>query len=374
MAASRPDKIQKRVWTRKKIIAASIIGVAVIAAIIFAIIVMVNGLERVRPIKSTELEAMVVGECAGYEVKYEELRYVTLICRAELDSKLGRYDTLDEATKALYRSELEAQVFAKLEENYVVLSLAEEYGINTDSWKIAKEVQASIEEFVAENCNDSVDEYKSALASQNMTDSLFRLVYKADLVESMLLDKLVEDGDRIIYSVDDIDSVVEFTEYVVESGDYVRTIHVYYPKTSEYVDVSDSLERAEKLAAELAAESDDEARYSIIFSAIGEAPFVPGISIMNDGIYFTHGQMGEAYENAAFSLDYFGTSSVVESADGYFVIMRLEPEIDAVRKKVNVLLAQYQYAVLYSLENEQRAKIEFVPNEYCGQISLIDIE
>lgn len=379
MAENRSDKQikkreQKKAWTKKKIIAVSILGTSVVAAIIFAIIVIVNGLGRVRPIKSTEQEATVVGSVAGYEVRYEELRYITLACKAELENELGKYEQLDSAAKTEYENELKERVLARLEENYAVLSLAEEYGIKTDSLKVQREVQSIIEKFVAENCGDSVNTYKSELAARNMTDSLFRLVYKVDYIEELLLEKLIEDGDKIIYSADDPDSVVAFTEYVVNSGEYARTIHVFYPKTSQYVDTSNSRERAEAIAKELLAESDANERYSLMCSAIGAAPFVPGISMTNDGVYFTYNQMGEAYESATFALEYFGTSGVVETADGYFVIMRLEPELDAVRKRVNDLLRQYQYAVLYSLENQQKDKIEFIPNEYFESISLIDVK
>ncbi len=378
MAASKTHKKTKEnkkiKWTKKKIIAMSIIGAAVVAAIIFAIIVIVNGLGRVRPIKSSEQEATVVGECAGFDVRYEELRYVTIVCRAELDRELGAYGTLDSAVQAAYEKELEERVLQKLEENYAVLSLAESMGIKTDSFSLDREVQKSIEQFVNEHCNDSVEEYKTALASMNMTDSLLRFVYKVDIVEGQILDKLIEDGDRIRYSVDEPESVVDFTEYVVDSGDYARTIHAYYPKKSQYIDATESLEDAKATAAALMAESNDEARYSLMCSAIGSAPFVPGISLTNDGVYFTHGQMGDAYESAAFSLDFFGTSGVVETVDGYFVIMRLEPELEGARKRVNELLAQYQYSVLYSLENEQKDNIEFVPNEYFASIRLIDIK
>ena len=373
MPSKKIKKSEKKPWTKKKTIAVSILGTAVVAAIIFAIIVIANGLGRVRPIKSTEQEATVVGSVAGYEVRYEELRFITLACRAELDSELGKYESLNDAEKTKYENELEARVLAKLEENYAVLSLAEEYDIKTDSLKIQKKVQSMIEEFVAQNCGDSVDKYKSELAAINATDSLLRLVYKVDYVEGLLLEKLIKDGDKIIYSVDDPDKVVDFTEYVVNSGDYARTIHVFYPKNWER-DGLNGREWAKATAGILLAESDPEARYSLMCSAIGAAPFVPGISMTNDGLYFTYNQMSEDYESATFALEYFGTSGVVETADGYFVIMRLEPELDAVRRKVNELLYQYQYAVLYSLENQQKDKIEFVPNEYFESISLIEVK
>ena len=108
---------KKKEWTRKKIVAVSILGIAVVAAAVFAIIVIVNGLGRVKPIKSSEQDATVVGSVAGYEVRYEELRYITLACRAELDDELGKYNTIDGQAKTKYEEELKARVLLKLEEN-----------------------------------------------------------------------------------------------------------------------------------------------------------------------------------------------------------------------------------------------------------------
>jgi parvulin-like peptidyl-prolyl isomerase len=117
-----------------------------------------------------------------------------------------------------------------------------------------------------------------------------------------------------------------------------------------------------------------EARYSAMRSAIGEAPFVPGISMTSDGIYFTYGQMGDAYESAAFALDIYGVSDVVETADGYYVIMRLEPELETVRRKAGELLSQYQYAVIKKAIDGQKQKIEFAPNEAFDALSLVEIK
>ena len=107
--------------------------------------------------------------------------------------------------------------------------------------------------------------------------------------------------------------------------------------------------------------------------AIGEAPFVPGISMTSDGIYFTYGQMGKAYESAAFELDIYGVSGVIETEDGYYVIMRLEPELETVRKKAGELLTQYQYAVMKTAIDAQKEKIEFVPNEAFDALDLVEI-
>ena len=278
----------------------TLIGAAILAAVIFGILVVTMNIERVKPIRSTKEEAAVVGECAGYEVKYEELRYVTLVCRDELDERLGKYEALSAHEKSMYEAELEALVLEKIKSNYVVFSLCDEYGIDTSASKIKKHVQKEIEALVEDGFGGSFDSYKTGLANMGITDSLFRLTYKAEYLETLLLDKIVEDGEAIKYSEENI---VDFTEYVMTGGDYVRTIHAYYPKASEHVNTSNSKQRAEETANLLASMTDGEARYSAMRSAIGAAPFVAGISMTNDGIYFTYGQMGEEYESAAFALE-----------------------------------------------------------------------
>ena len=138
----------KKVWTKKKIVAASILGVAVIAFIVGMIIAAVNGFGRIRAIKSSDEEAAVVGSVAGYEVRYEELRYITLLHKSALDSAMGKYETLSDTAKVEYRAALEREVLHDIENNYVVLSLCDKYGIDTDSREVKKEVDDAIEVFV----------------------------------------------------------------------------------------------------------------------------------------------------------------------------------------------------------------------------------
>ena len=371
MPESKKIEKKKFEWTKQKKIAATVIGVAFASAIVFGILVVAMRLGGVRPIRRTEQEAVVVGECAGYEVRYDELRFITITCRSPLEAKYGKYDTLGEAEKSAFEAELEAKVLDTIENNYAVFALANEYEINTNSHDIEKKVQEKIELFVEQNYEGDFDLYKNALSEMGLSDAFFRLVQKVDCIEELLLEKLESEKIGVEYGVENI---TEFTDYVMTSGDYVRTIHVFYPKALQHIDTSDSKQRAEDAAEMLKAIVGGEARYSAMRSAIGEAPFVPGISMTSDGIYFTYGQMGDAYESAAFALDIYGVSDVVETADGYYVIMRLEPELETVRRKAGELLSQYQYAVIKKAIDGQKQKIEFAPNEAFDALSLVEIK
>ena len=139
------------VWTKKRKIAVGIISASVAAAIVFLTVILVMQIGRVRPIKSTDEEARTVGTVAGFEVRYEELRYITLTCREQLDAEFGiEYDRLDVEGRARYEAALSSMVSDKIKSNYVILSLCEKYGIATGS--------KAADDYVSEQLQTLVDE------------------------------------------------------------------------------------------------------------------------------------------------------------------------------------------------------------------------
>ena len=166
--------------SKKKKIAAGVIGAAILATVIVLVLVFVFDLGPVQPIESTEEEARIVGTIAGFDVKYEELRYITLTNRADLDAKYGKYDTLSDSDKALYKAELESLVLEDLKSNYAVLALCEKYGVDADSRDAKKHVNNAVSDFVDEIGGKA--KYKEWLAKNNLTDSFLRLMYKVGYI------------------------------------------------------------------------------------------------------------------------------------------------------------------------------------------------
>ena len=391
-------KKEKKPWTKKKTIAATIIGVSVISFVIFMIILAGNGLGIIRPIKSTEEEAQVVGSCAGYEVKYEELRYITLLHKASLNAEMGEYDLLSADDKAIYEAELEARVTEDLKSNYTVLALCDVYGIDTDSVAAKNYVQDEIEKLVADKDAFGGDQnkYKEWLAENHLTDSFLRLMYKVNYLETVLLDYFVENKIDIDYEYDEDhpEKLADFVDYVMTSDDWVRTIHIYYPAEHPYSDPGnvpaeilaidpdyiekiiqdyDPVSAIEGAYEKLSAEQDDEKRYKAARSAVGSAP-ITEMSISGNGLYFTYGQMSDAYESAAFALENYGVSEVLELDEGYYIIMRLPLEEADVKKNTQSLLTQYQYAALKKQLDSKEEELSFEGNDYMDSISLIDIK
>lgn len=365
------DRGEPRKRSKKKIIAASIIIAGFLALIAFAVMVFVFDIGPVREIKSSEGEAKVVGSVAGFEVKYEELRYITLLYRAELDSEIGKYETLSDERKAEYEKVLEEKVLEEIKSNYVVLSLCKKYGVDTDTRECRSAVNDSIESLVDELGGKK--EYKAWLAENCLTDALVRLMYKVDYLESALLEKLSVDKTEIKYTTANLD---DFVKFVMEDESYAKVIHVFYPREHDLYAQrgSDMRSEAEATYKKLCSAEGDEERYEYMRTAIGKAPAVSGYSTFGFGNYITYGQMPEAYETAAFSLGDYGISEIIEQQEGCYIIMRMPKDRDEVAPHAYEYIEYYRYAVLKRIEDTQKEAIKFEGNEYFDNIRLVEIE
>lgn len=361
---------KKKWWNKKKVIAVSIIGVALLAAIIFASVIIAT---TAFPIGSTKEESRVVGTFGGYEVKYEELRYVTLVNKSELDSEMGKYETLSSAKKAEYEKLLRERVLEDIKNNYAILLLCDEYGIDTGSIVARLETQKMIQTLINDEFGGDISKYKEWLGKTGVTDSFLRFTYRVGYFEEKLYDHFVENKINIEYDDKNFEG---FIDYVCENDDWARTIHAYYPKQWEYATAGyDAKARADAAYAKIMAAEGEEGRRAAMNSAIGSAPMINGFSIVNsDGVYFTHGQMGDVYEDAAFELDVNGISTVIETETGYYIIMRLPVEREYVDLHAAELLTQYRYAALKLKIDEKMADMSFDGNDYFDGLSLVDIK
>ncbi len=355
--------------TKNKKIAIGIISAGALALAVFAVLVFVFDLGPMREIKSSEEDARVIGKCDGYDVRHEELRYLTLLYRAELDGEMGEYSTLSAEDRASYENALESRVLTAIKNRYAVLSLCDKYDIDTNSSEVRKYVRDSIESLADEL--GGRNEYISWLDENNLTDALIRSIYKAEYLEMFLLEELTKRGDEIKYSDSNLD---DFVKFIMEDESYIKVIHAYYPKEHQYIDTSGMKERAENALAQIKSAKNDEDRLSYMSSAIGQAPFVPGYSVTGSDYYITYGQMNENYERMAYSLDEYAVGDVLELEEGYYIIMRVPKVRDEVAPRAYELIDQYRYAVLKQLVDKQKDNISFDGNDYFKSINLIEIK
>lgn len=327
------------------------------AVLIFIFIFSVlAGCSASRPIKSRGDELRVIGRVGDFDVLYEELRYLTLNYKEYLKSIYGDKIWDDEKTAAEHRAELEALVYSTITANYAILTLAREVMIEADDKTIADAVDRYMDDFVEEVGGRG--EYKSNLKKYYMTDHFFRFTTAVEYCRSELYYVYVDDL-RIIES--DEDRILEY----IMGGECVRTLHVYI-ENGERDDVDENRRLADQVRDELLAGADIK---KIIGSSVNE-----DFSLTTtDGYYFFRGEMLKGYEDAAFGAQIGGVSEVVETAEGFYIIQRLELEPSYVLLNLQTLAKNYQYAKLDLMIEEKRSELSFEINEYGSGIDLTKI-
>lgn len=142
-----------------------------------------------------------VGTSGEYEIPYEQLRFVTMTYKMELDARYGdgndENGTIwDDATTAEeHRAELEELVWSTIRENYAVLQACSAKGIGRnvfDGKEIKKTVNQKIDELIAEYPSKKL--YKQALAESYATENLFRFHFALDEMKYLLHAAMQRDG------------------------------------------------------------------------------------------------------------------------------------------------------------------------------------
>lgn len=309
-----------------------------------------------RPIKSSKQELTAVGTVDEYEVLYEELRFVTLMYRSQLESQYGKDIWSNPDTAEKYRGELEELVMRNVTANYAILTLCRAVGITPETREIQNAVDKYINELVSELGGRAA--YKSALKEQGLTDNFLRFTIAVDYCQNELYYSytqdlgLIETDEDVIY------------DYIMD-GNFVRTVHVYI-QNDEGDDIDKNRAAAEDVHRRL---TEGEDINKIIGSSINEDFDLT----TTNGYYFTRGEMITAYEDAAFALEVGDFSDVIQTQTGFYVIKRLPLETSYVLTNLTNLINQYQFSLLNKYIDDRQAELVFEFNEYGAGLDLTKI-
>lgn len=360
---SLPQK--KGMSKKKKII--TIVIVAVLAVALVAGVVAAVAAANWEEYKQYAADRKVVATCNGFEIPYEELYFVTMFYKDSLADSYGEGIWDDPATAEQYRAELEALVAENLNQNYVILSACRNLGIKTESPEIDSYVDTEIANL--RKAFETEKEYEAWLAEHWMTEHYMRFSLGVSYLESALYYTLLE-NDMLRYT---LDNAADFRDYVENSGDYVRTIHVYIENV-EGEDPAENLAKAQEISNALRAEKDPTARRELMSEYIGSAVNDDLLSVTGDGYYFTRTEMDEKYEEASFGLDIGEVSEPVVCSGGNFIIMRLYPDAEYIKENTQELLNGYHGVAVGLYEEQYREDCVIAWNEYGESIDLLGIQ
>ncbi len=365
-SANTKSQPQKKGMSKKKKIITAVI-VAVLAVALVAGVVAAVAVANWEEYKQYAADRKTVATCNGFEIPYEELYFVTMFYKDALADTYGEGIWDDPAIAEQYRAELETLVAENLNQNYVVLSACRNLGIKTEGSDIDKYVDKEMEKL--RKSFESNKEYETWLAEHWMTEHYMRFSLGVSYLESALYYTLL-DNDMLLYT---LDNVADFRDYVENSGDFVRTLHVFIENV-EGEEPAANLAKAQEISDALQAVEDPNERRSLLSEYIGSAVNDDLLSVTGDGYYFTRGEMDEAYEEAAFGLAIGEVSEPVVCTGGNFVIMRLYPDAAYIKENTQKLLDNYHGVAVGLYEEQFRDKCAIVWNEYGESIDLLTLK
>ncbi len=308
-----------------------------------------------------------VATCNDHKILYEELRFITTHYKNQLADSYGETIWDDPITAEKYRPELEKLVWDNLNQNYTVFAACKYLGIKTSGKAVEKYVDQQMDTFKDNFASKKA--YKKALREQGMTEDYLRFSFSVMYLESMI-HLTLEDYDLYEYRLED--NAADYVKYVLESGEYVRTLHIFI-RNEKDEDPAANLLKAQQISDELQALPTLEERRKLLGDYIGSKINDDFQTVTGDGYYFMRGEMVSAYENASFDLKVGEVSEPVVCNGGNFVIMRLDPEPKFVDNHITDLMDAYHGVCLNRYIENFRSECEVVPTEYGMSLDLLDI-
>lgn len=333
--------------TIPKLIAAGI--VIVLAAIgIFSTVRAVRARKEAAYLESYGQTALYVG---NYTVTYDLYRYFYLNYKDELMSLYQGED--GETDSAALDRAVRQRVAEAVRGLYGTVALAADYAISPTDGDIRAEAAEYID--AVRDYYGSTD-YTAELERNYMTEQVFDLLVRIDGTEDKLFDALTAAGGVI--ESDDAALLA-----LMQSDSFVRVKQIFIEN-----DPGESVEENHAIAEAALADYRDGVDFSTLIGRCSE-----DFSMPTDGYYFTRGVMSAEFEAAAFALADGEVSEVIESADGFHILLRLQKEESYITAHFEELKTDYQNAKFYAMLDARAAGLTVTEADYIRTLDAKEI-
>ena len=248
-----------------------------------------------------EKNRRAVGTCAGYDVLYEELRYMTLSVRDEMAETYGAKIRSNADAAEAHRAELESEVLSRLAREYTVLAAAAIYlphrSIDDETTEAA--VDAAVNEAI--EALGGKKEYKKYLSEVYMTEHLMRFeLAKAELENAL---------KGALFTGTELENNTTFSAWLTD-GNFVRVRQITLPAGADVSAIRSALENGT---------SPEDAPEGITGASVTAA------------FYLVRGLAEDpTLEEDAFALETVGAvGQARETEDGYRILVRMDDQTES---------------------------------------------
>lgn len=309
-------------------------------------------------VKADRIATKEVATAGNLKIYYDELYYLAMNRIRERKAAAGE-NVLESAQE---REALAAFVRENLlTEMHALISLGYDYGIDMTKGDIADAVQSEMEGILEETFGGDRKAYIASLNEDYLTDRYVRQYIGAEhyLATEIIL-AMLKKGE--------IDNSEETADRVIHSEEMIRTVQVFLDKS----DPANTRELAERIHAEIVAGESEDARFEAMHRAI-KGVYNDDFADTGSGYYFLRGEMDEAYEAAAFALADYDVSGVVETAAGYYIIMRLPKNEDYIKSHYQELKEKSYTVQLNAKVKERFAGMQLEMTSFGASLDMCDL-
>lgn len=193
-------------------------------------------------------------------------------------------------------------------------------------------IDESIETIKQQNLGEEVtdeDFKKFLLETVYLTEDAYRFINEnALLYDKVFVETVGEQGEKITDA--EIRAYIDSVPYVTAKHILLMTVDTATGEALSDEEIAKAKETAEQLLDQLQAISDQNELVETFDSLMNEYSQDTGLAGFPEGYTFTTGEMYPVFEEAAFALEEYRISDIVESEAGYHILLRLPTTKDSI--------------------------------------------
>ena len=300
----------------------------------------------------------VVATAGDIEITYDELYYLANSRIRDLKAEHGEEALEDPAVLEDLKAFVMENLYTRAQ---VLLAIGEEYGVRIDRGEIADNIDARLQTVLDEDFEGDRDRYVESLNEAFLTDRYVRAYIAAeDFVPSAIIREMLERGE-----LDDSDAAARS---FMEGEELIRVNQVLIERRN-YVSAEAARTKAETLRAAVAAVADPAARVDAMRIAMQSSTYIDE----GYGLYFARGEMRGSFESAAFALEEYGVSEVLEQDGDYYFLMRMPKEPAYIEQNFELLKHKSYFVHLNALVEERYAAGTLTLTDYGAGLDLAEL-
>ncbi len=323
------------------------------------------GCSSARTLRASSKAKKVVATAGDVEIFYDELYYLTNTRIAELKEVYGEHALDSDQAKV----ELAEFVWSNLlTREHALCAVGAEYDVYADKGDVGQSVKERMETFLENNFEGDRDAYAESLNESYLTDRYVRAFLAANAyMPAEIVLAMLQAGD-----INDSDEHALSVMIGKDSKDFIRTVQVFISRDNGRDDATNRA-NAEAIAKKLAAITDDTERYAAMRKEIGGAYNNDYSDTLGNGYYFARGEMERSYEEVAFSLAEYQSSGVLETFDGYYIIMRLPKDDAYITEHLAELKSKSYYVELNAKVDTRLSQMTLEKTEFGESLELLNL-